>query len=134
MRSAGRSNKPEKGLPAVAALRQEVEALERHHVATAVADGWSWSRVAEALGVSKQAAHKKHARMARALTTTDPREAVPGNDRVTVTPEARRAVRCGRDEARAVGLTHRRHRASAAGRAASRREERAPRGRSRRRA
>jgi ATP-dependent Clp protease ATP-binding subunit ClpA len=60
--------------------------------------------VAEALGVSKQAAHKKHARMARALTTTDPREAVPGNDRVVVTAEARKAVRCGRDEARAVGV------------------------------
>lgn len=105
MRSAGRASKPEKGLSAVAALRAELEALERHHVATAVAAGWSWSRVAEALGVSKQAAHKKHARMARALTSTDPREAVPGNDRVTVTAEARRAVRCGRDEARAVGLS-----------------------------
>jgi ATP-dependent Clp protease ATP-binding subunit ClpA len=105
IRSAGRSNRPEKGLPAIAALRAEVEALERHHVATAVADGWTWSRVAEALGVSKQAAHKKHARMARALNTTDPREAVPGNDSVKVTPEARRAVRCGRDEARAAGLS-----------------------------
>src|SRR4051812_15461694 len=104
MRSAGRSSKPEKGLPAVAALRIELEALERHHVATAVAQGWSWSRIAEALGVSKQAAHKKHARMARALTTTDPREAVPGNDRVSVTREARRAVRCGRDEARSAGV------------------------------
>jgi ATP-dependent Clp protease ATP-binding subunit ClpA len=104
MRSAGRASNPEKGLPALAALRHELETLERHHVATAVAQGWSWSRVAEALGVSKQAAHKKHARMARALTTTDPREAVPGNDRVVVTAEARKAVRCGRDEARAVGV------------------------------
>jgi ATP-dependent Clp protease ATP-binding subunit ClpA len=103
MRGAGRASKPDKGLPAVAALRHELEALERHHVATAVAQGWSWSRVAEALGVSKQAAHKKHARMARALTTTDPREAVPGNERVTVTAEARKAVRCGRDEARSAG-------------------------------
>jgi ATP-dependent Clp protease ATP-binding subunit ClpA len=105
MRSAGRASKPDKGLPAVAALRHELEALERHHVATAVAQGWSWSRVAEALGVSKQAAHKKHARMARALTTTDPREAVPGDERVVVTAEARKAVRCARDEARAAGVT-----------------------------
>ncbi len=105
MRSAGRASNPEKGLAAVAALRHELEALERHHVATAVAQGWSWSRVAEGLGVSKQAAHKKHARMARALTSTDPREAVPGTDRVAVTAEARQAVRCGRDEARAVGMT-----------------------------
>jgi ATP-dependent Clp protease ATP-binding subunit ClpA len=105
MRGAGRASKPEKGLAAVAALRQELEALERHHVATAVAQGWSWSKVAEALGVSKQAAHKRHARMARALTSSDPREAVVGNDRVVVTAEARRAVRCGRDEARSVGVT-----------------------------
>jgi ATP-dependent Clp protease ATP-binding subunit ClpA len=105
MRSAGRASNPEKGLPALSALREELEALERHHVATAVAQGWSWSRVAEALGVSKQAAHKKHARTARALTTTDPREAVPGNDRVVVTAQARKAVRCGRDEARAAGLS-----------------------------
>jgi ATP-dependent Clp protease ATP-binding subunit ClpA len=104
MRNAGRTSQPEKGLPAVAALRHELEALERHHVATAVAQGWSWRRVAEALGVSKQAAHKKHARMARALTTADPREAVPGDDRVVVTAEARKAVRCGRDEARATGV------------------------------
>jgi hypothetical protein len=103
MRSAGRASKPEKGLPAVAALRQELETLERHHVGTAIAQGWSWSRVAEALGVSKQAAHKKHARMTRGLTSTDPREAVPGNDRVMVTAEARSAVRLGRDEARAAG-------------------------------
>jgi ATP-dependent Clp protease ATP-binding subunit ClpA len=105
IRNAGRASKPEKGLAALAALRQELEALERHHVATAVAQGWSWSKVAEALGVSKQAAHKKHARMARALTSTDPGEAVVGNDRVVVTAEARKAVRCGRDEARSVGVT-----------------------------
>ena len=52
---------PDKALPAIAALRQELDTLERHHVATAITEGWSWSRVAEALGVSKQAAHKRFA-------------------------------------------------------------------------
>jgi ATP-dependent Clp protease ATP-binding subunit ClpA len=104
LRKASRASTPEKALPAIAALRQELEALERHHVGSAVAEGWSWSRVAERLGVSKQAAHKKHSATVRALTVTDPREAVPGNKRVVVTAEARNAVRLGREEARAVGM------------------------------
>jgi ATP-dependent Clp protease ATP-binding subunit ClpA len=106
MRSAGRGSTPERGLAAVAALREELELLERHHVATAVTSGWSWSKVAAALGVSKQAAHKKHARTVRALAVDEePPEAVPGNDRVTVAAEARLAVRCGRDEARSAGMS-----------------------------
>lgn len=104
LRSSGRAGRPEKALPAIAALREELEALERHHVATAVAEGWSWSRVAKALGVTKQAAHKKHAQTVRALAP-DPREAVPSDARVVVTAEARRAVRCARDEAREAGST-----------------------------
>jgi DNA-binding XRE family transcriptional regulator len=35
--------------------------LERKAVRQAIADGWTWAQVAEALGVTKQAAHKKHA-------------------------------------------------------------------------
>jgi DNA-binding NarL/FixJ family response regulator len=31
-------------------------------VERAVADGWSWAQIAEALGVTRQAVHKKHAR------------------------------------------------------------------------
>jgi len=27
-----------------------------------VAEGWSWTQIAEALGVTRQAVHKKHAR------------------------------------------------------------------------
>lgn len=54
-------NDPENALAAVVALRHMAEQLERKAVKEAIAQGWSWSQVAEALGVSKQAAHKRHA-------------------------------------------------------------------------
>src|SRR4051812_48750263 len=98
LRQASRGSRPEKALAAITALRQEIDALERHHVATAISEGWSWTRVATALGVTKQAAHKKHAQAVRALISTDPREAVPSNDKVVVTAEARQAVRIARAE------------------------------------
>ncbi|WP_091827365.1 helix-turn-helix domain-containing protein [Marinobacterium iners] len=54
-------NNPEDALVAVVALRRMADKLERKAVKEAIAQGWSWSQVAEALGVSKQAAHKRHA-------------------------------------------------------------------------
>lgn len=56
----GTSDDPAVGLRAVAALRRLVEQLEDLQVQHARARGWSWSEVAQALGVSKQAVHKKH--------------------------------------------------------------------------
>ena len=50
---------PAEALAAVVALRLMADRLERHAVAAALAQGWSWAQVAEALGVSKQAAHKR---------------------------------------------------------------------------
>lgn len=48
------------------ALRRTLEALEAAQVENAfVVAGWSWARIAEALGVSKQAVHKKHAKRIR---------------------------------------------------------------------
>jgi len=35
--------------------------LEHNSVKEAVEQGWSWSKIAGALGLSKQAAHKRHA-------------------------------------------------------------------------
>jgi hypothetical protein len=56
---------PREGLEAVVALRRLLEALEAAHVENAFVAGWSWARIAEVLGVSKQAVHKKHARRIR---------------------------------------------------------------------
>lgn len=50
---------PEEALAAVVALRRLAGRLERAAVKQAVRQGWSWSRIAQALGISKQAAHKR---------------------------------------------------------------------------
>jgi len=52
---------PEQALAAVVALRRKADQLERKAVLEAISQGWSWSEVAQALGVSKQAAHKRYA-------------------------------------------------------------------------
>jgi hypothetical protein len=53
---------PATGLAAVAALRRLLEELEALHVHNARAQGWSWEAIADALGVRRQSAHRKHAR------------------------------------------------------------------------
>lgn len=54
-------------LRAVVALRQLADQLEDAYVERALRNGWSWQDVAEALGVSRQAVHKKHShRLAQA--------------------------------------------------------------------
>jgi hypothetical protein len=50
------------GLRAVAALRRLVEVVERAQVARARASGMSWQQIADQLGVSRQAVHKKYGR------------------------------------------------------------------------
>lgn len=47
-------------LAAVVALRDLADRLEDAAVEHALRDGWSWGLVAEALGVTRQAVHKKH--------------------------------------------------------------------------
>jgi hypothetical protein len=57
---------PADGLAAVVALRRLADRVEMAEVEHALREGWSWSQVAEALGVTRQAVHKKHAkRLAR---------------------------------------------------------------------
>lgn len=59
--TAAGARDPHTGLRAVAALRKLLEQLEAAQVANARERGWSWQEVADALGVSRQAVHKKHA-------------------------------------------------------------------------
>ena len=53
---------PRDGLAAVVALRELAARLEATEVERAVRAGWTWSRIAEALGVTRQAVHKKYAK------------------------------------------------------------------------
>ena len=58
---------PADGLAAVVALRRLADQLEDAEVGRAVRDGWTWSLIAEALGVTRQAVHKKHAKRLKAM-------------------------------------------------------------------
>jgi len=53
---------PGTGLRAVRSLRELADRLETLQVARARELGWSWQEVADALGVTRQAVHKKHGR------------------------------------------------------------------------
>ena len=53
---------PGTGLRAVRSLRELADRLESLQVSRARELGWSWQEVAEALGVTRQAVHKKYRR------------------------------------------------------------------------
>ncbi len=48
-------------LASVIAVRELADRLEDASVERALREGWSWPQIAEALGVTRQAVHKKHA-------------------------------------------------------------------------
>lgn len=52
---------PSDRLAAVTALRRLADQLENAEVERALCLGWTWTQVADALGVTRQAVHKKHA-------------------------------------------------------------------------
>jgi hypothetical protein len=54
---------PAEGLRAARALRELAERLEALQVGNARDHGWSWQEIAVFLGVSKQAVHKKYAKL-----------------------------------------------------------------------
>ena len=59
--AAASSADPRVGLRAVVALRRLLESLEQLQVANARRNGWSWQEIADALEVTRQGVHKKHA-------------------------------------------------------------------------
>ncbi len=60
MRSPSPTGAPADGLAAVVALRELADRMEDAEEERAMREGWSWAEVAEALGVTRQAVHKKH--------------------------------------------------------------------------
>lgn len=59
----------EAALAAVVALRRSADWLEAAAVQGAIEKGWTWRQVAEALGVTKQAVHKRYARRVKQAST-----------------------------------------------------------------
>ncbi len=96
---------PDTALRALTALRQELDATEPELVMRALQEGASWSQVARALGISKQAAHRKYRYLFEHAIN------VPPSARLLVTGEARRTIQYAREEAKrlrqpAVGTEH----------------------------
>jgi hypothetical protein len=90
---------PDDALRAITAFRGELDRLERDAVACARVAGASWSTIADALSITRQAAQKRH----RGTKQVTPEAARAPVDTVLVTAPARMAVRMGRQEARAMG-------------------------------
>ncbi len=65
---------PEAALNAAVALRRLADRLEAESVQAAIDQGWTWAEVAQALGVTRQAAHKKHAGRRKPDRTTRKRK------------------------------------------------------------
>jgi predicted transcriptional regulator len=100
---------PGEALRAAAQLRTQLEDLVLDRVEQAVEEGWSWSEIAAALGISKQAAHKRYAErlrrvrnLARRRTRRDASTS-SAQDNIVVTAEARRVVRAAQIAALALG-------------------------------
>lgn len=89
----------ETALRALCALRQELDQIEPELVARALQSGATWSQIARALGISKQAAHRRHRQLAEDLHVSSP----GGGPKILVTSEARRSIQFAREEAKQLG-------------------------------
>jgi predicted transcriptional regulator len=56
------SEDPAVGLRAVVALRRLADRLEVIQVTAARRAGWTWQQIGDALGITRQAVHKKYGR------------------------------------------------------------------------
>ena len=61
---------PAAAIAAVIGLRRLADRMEREAVERAVDEGWTWQQIAQALGVTRQAAHKRHAARLRTRSRT----------------------------------------------------------------
>jgi hypothetical protein len=93
---AARSDDPESALRTLTELRDELDQAVRDHVRRGLASGCSFSDLARALGISRQAAHRRFRDLA------PPRPITPRR-RLEATGPARVAVRLARAETIASG-------------------------------
>jgi len=102
LRRAVSTDDPDDALRAITVLRGELDRLERDAVTCARVAGSSWSSIADALSITRQAAQKRH-RGAMPAASANANAAPAPMRTVLVTSPARMAVRLGRQEARAMG-------------------------------
>ncbi|HWF24529.1 MAG TPA: Clp protease N-terminal domain-containing protein [Solirubrobacteraceae bacterium] len=100
-RIARRGRDPTERLRALTQLRRELDSLETELAADALRAGRTWREIGAALGVSKQAAHRRHshdvAQLDRAAETDY------AGAHLIVSEEVRTAVRMARREAASAG-------------------------------
>jgi hypothetical protein len=92
---------PTEALCALAHMRRRLDDLEAEQVDAALKTGYSWRLIAEALGISRQAAHRRHAPRVAAAAKQLEEQSVAGSKLVIVGP-VRVAVVMAREEAAAV--------------------------------
>jgi transposase-like protein len=97
---AVRADDPEAALHSLSSLRRELDAFERIQAWRALEAGSSYGAVARALGISRQAAHRRYRELAAA---TEPPPGTDSPTRLRVAPEARAAVQLAGEEAAALG-------------------------------
>jgi len=93
---------PATRLQALSALRSELDSLEAQLAAQAQRAGMSWREIGRALGVTKQAAHRRHRQSVVSIEHADAGR--PAGSEIGVSVPARRAVRLARREAARSGV------------------------------
>lgn len=88
---------PEQALETLTRIREELAEFERQQVARALTGGRSYGDVARAMGISRQAAHRRFKDLAKAQRRT--------SKRLPPTPEVRLVFEYAREEARALGAS-----------------------------
>lgn len=97
---------PETALEGIAALRDRLDDVERDAVAAALGDGASLAAVGRRLGLSRQAAHRRHGDLLAAAPAQRRRRREPASapvTGVTLTDPARLVLRHALAEAQAIG-------------------------------
>jgi len=89
---------PETALRALTALRRELDATEPELVRRALQGRASWSQIARALGISKQAAHRKYRHLFE-----PPGSETGADQRIAVSESARQCIQFAREEAKRLG-------------------------------